>query len=106
MSLDVYLEVPSQEVFYSNITHNLGRMARAAGIYEHLWRPEEIRITKACELIQPLKAGLERLTADPESFKKFNPGNGWGDYEVLVGFVEEYISACEKNPSANVTVSR
>lgn len=44
MSLDVYLEGPPvpQDVFWANITHNLGRMADEAGIYKHLWRPEEI----------------------------------------------------------------
>lgn len=37
MSLDVSLmEVKPTEVFWSNITHNLGKMAKAAGIYEAL----------------------------------------------------------------------
>ena len=33
--------------YSANITHNLGKMAEEAGIYKHLWRPEEIGITKA-----------------------------------------------------------
>jgi hypothetical protein len=28
--------------YQSNITHNLGSMAEAAGIYQALWHPEEI----------------------------------------------------------------
>jgi hypothetical protein len=81
-------------------------MANAAGIYEYLWRPEEIGITKAEQLIKPLRDGLARLVADPESFKKHNPDNGWGDYGGLVEFVREYIAACEANPDADVSVWR
>ncbi len=125
MSLDAYLngetkDVPCQcnscghvhtrketERFYSaNITHNLNRMAEEAGIYKHLWRPEEIGITKASQLIEPLSAGLALLKSDPKRFEKHNSPNGWGLYEHFVPFVEEYLAACEKNPDASVSVSR
>lgn len=32
----------SDQLFSANITHNLGRMASEAGIYEALWRPGEM----------------------------------------------------------------
>lgn len=95
-----------KEVYWSNITHNLNTMAGEAGIYKHLWRPDEIGITKAAELVEPLRAGLELLKSDPSRFKKFNPENGWGTYESLVSFVEKYLAACEENPAATVRVSR
>lgn len=93
-------------VYNRNITHNLGKMAGAAGIYEHLWRPEEIGIERAKQLIEPLTAGLERLQADPETFKVHNPPNGWGDYAGLVRFVTEYLNACKEYPEAHVRASR
>ena len=93
-------------VYEANITHNLGKMAGWAGIYDHLWRPDEIDITRAKELIEPLTAGLERLRANPETFKVHNPPNGWGDYDGLVGFVAGYLDACKKYPEAMVRVSR
>lgn len=96
----------TDEVYSANITHNLGVMAEEAGIYSHLWRPEEIGITKAAQLIEPLTAGLARLEADPERFRKLNPHNGWGDYDVLVSFVRNYVLACRENPEADVTASR
>jgi signal transduction histidine kinase len=34
-------------LFVSNITHNLNIMADKAGIYQHLWRPEEIGIKRS-----------------------------------------------------------
>lgn len=94
------------EVYRANITHNLGRMAEAAGIYQHLWRPDEIEITHAKQLIEPLQEGLTRLKVDPEEFKKHNPKNGWGDYSGLVEFVDKYLEACRQYPEATIQVSR
>ena len=112
MSLDVHLENPKCPTcghatggYSRNITHNLGRMASEAGIYEHLWHPFNLGITKASALITPLRDGLELMKSDPPRFKKFNPVNGWGDYDGLVDFVKEYLAACEANPDANVTTS-
>ena len=82
------------------------KMAAEAEIYKELWRPEEIGISKAEQLIQPLTGGLARLRADPDKYKLFNPENGWGNYELLVRFVEEYLEFCKQNPTANVQVSR
>lgn len=107
MSLDVYLTAMRPKCVYErNITHNLNGMAEAAGIYYALWRPEEIGIETAAQLIEPLRAGLALLRSDPERFKKFNPDNGWGDYDGLVDFVSEYLAACEANPDAKVEANR
>ena len=109
MSLDVYLSkkvTETQQVFTGNITHNLTAMAAAAGIYKHLWRPEELGITRAAELIEPLSKGLELLLAEPDRFKAMNPSNGWGTYENLVYFVSNYIGACKKHPDADVEICR
>lgn len=97
---------PTYEVFSANITHNLNTMADAVGIYKYLWRPDEIGITKAKELIGPLTWGLERLKSDPEKFKKLNPPNGWGSYDIFVPWVQDYLNACCANPEAKVSVSR
>ena len=107
MSLDVYLTaVRPTEVYSANITHNLNKMAEAAGIYEALWRPEEIGITQAGQLIEPLSIGLEKLKADPMYYSQFNAVNGWGTYENFVPFVEKYLEACQANPDAQVSVWR
>lgn len=107
MSLDVSLTaIRTTEVYSANITHNLGKMAREAGIYEALWRPEEIGITKAEQLIKPLEEGLALLKREPEHFAQFNAPNGWGMYEHFVPFVEQYLEACRENPDADVSASR
>jgi hypothetical protein len=96
----------TDEVFWANITHNLGGMADEAWIYHCLWRPDEVGLTKAAQLIEPLREGLNRLRAEPAKYKALNPKNGWGDYDGLVRFVTEYLEACEKYPNAKVEVSR
>lgn len=125
MSLDVYLKLPEEEVecicshcghkhttmesksvYDANITHNLGRMAKEAGIYQHLWRPEELRISVAKDLIKPLEEGLFKLKGAPSYYNKFNAENGWGLYEHFVPFVENYLTACKEFPEAIIGVSR
>lgn len=125
MSLDVYLQGPVETVecvcsccdnvhtretrpsFYeANVTHNLTAMADEAGIYRHLWRPDELGITKARELIEPLCAGVALMKSDPPRFLKHNPSNGWGSYERFVPWIEEYLQACEDYPNAEIHVSR
>jgi hypothetical protein len=98
MSLDFSLiETSPHEVFSLNITHNLGEMA---GLYQPLWRPEELGIERAEGLVPLLREGLARLLDDPERFRAMNPGNGWGTYEGLVSFTERCIDACLSHPDA------
>lgn len=114
MSLDVYLTSPKcptcghseTEYFSANITHNLGAMAREAGIYEACWRPEEIGITHATQLIEPLRSGIAQMKADPARFEKHNSPNGWVLYKNFLPWLERYLEACEANPDADVSVSR
>ena len=107
MSLDVYLtDVRPTEVYSRNITHNLNNMAMEADIYMALWRPEAIGVSTAKQLVPLLETGLKAMQSDPERFKKFNPENGWGNYEGLVNFVETYLQACKENPDAKVGVCR
>ena len=94
------------EVYSGNITHNLRTMAEACGLYNALWRPDETGISKADQLIPILADGLRKLLANPEKYKAHNPANGWGNYDNLVKFVDEYLGACKENPTANVHVSR
>ena len=106
MSLDVYLSEDGATIYSANITHNLNNMAEAAGIYKHLWRPEEIGITKAHQLIEPLLDGYRKLVLEHAEMQQYNALNGWGMYANFLPFVTEYIEACAANPNADVEVSR
>lgn len=120
MSLDVYLmrkkwvsydelkshKLEHEEVYWANITHNLSGMAKNAGIYQALWRPEEIGAEKAGDIIEILEKGLNDLVSKPEHFKQFNSPNGWGTYDNFVRFVENYLNACKENKNAMIFISR
>lgn len=107
MSLDVTLvETKPCEVFETNITHNLGKMADKAGIYYACWRPEEVGIKKAKDIIPVLEKGLADLKARPDYFKQFDSPNGWGTHDDFVPWVEKYLAACNKHPEAEIWVSR
>lgn len=96
----------TEEAYWANITHNLNKMADEAGIYQHLWRPEELGIKKAVELIEPLTKALADLKSKPDHYKQFNPKNGWGDYDGFVDWVERYLTACKEYPDGEISVSR
>jgi hypothetical protein len=119
MSLDVDLMVTQPtSVYSSNITHNLGKMAREvkfglewAGVadlslYDILWRPDEHGFTTAKQIADLLDIGWNILLSDPEKYKRYNPENGWGSYEGLCDFVYRYRNACWDNPDAELSVSR
>lgn len=103
MSLDVTLRaVREVVVFDETITHNLAKMADAAGLFYPLWHPQEHGYRTARDLVPTIRLGLERLEADPGRFRTFNSDNGWGTYEDLVKFVRRMLDACEANPEATV----
>jgi hypothetical protein len=125
MSLDFYLEGDEIEeecacsccnnihmrnyrplLFVRNITHNLGKMADAAGIYNCLWRPHENGFKYSKDIISILQNGLNDLMSNPIKFRKFEANNGWGTWEGLVSFVSDVLHACKENPNATIEVSR
>ncbi len=125
MSLDFWLETPvgeeaecwhckgtgkaskePEEIYERNMTHNLNRMAHEAGIYDVLWQPNENGFHTAEDIVPVLQAGVDLLASDPERFKKFNPSNGWGDYDGFLDASQEILRACIENPKATIRTSR
>lgn len=96
----------TEEVFWANITHNLGTMAEAAGIYGCVWTPEKIGIEKASDLVEPLRDGIVEMEGDPDKYKQFDSENAWGCYEQFIPWLREYLKACIENPDCVVSVSR
>lgn len=108
MSLDFILKCKccGSHIFEANITHNLNTMADKAGIYEALWRPEEINANLGEDIIEILEKGLKSLKAKPKYYKKFDSAIGWGVYEHFIPFVEAVLVACKKFPKAEIWISR
>jgi hypothetical protein len=81
-----------------NLTYNLNRMLHAAGFYG--WK--SIKDEHAGEVGRHLRDVHNRLIADSDRFRAYNPSNGWGSYEDAVAVIGGLASACEAHPDAMV----
>lgn len=126
VSYDMETFAPENEqLFWANITHNLGKMADKAGIYDALWRPyrlhkdykhfdiddEEYNFEQsvtiyAKDIVDIVEKGLKKMKNKPEYYTKFNSPNGWGTYENFVPWVERYLEALKEYPESKIEVDR
>ena len=81
-------------------------MAKAAGVYDCLWRSPENGFRLAGQLIDPLRDGISRMEADPKRFKAMDSPNGWGTYKVFLPWLERLLEACIANPDAEIHTDR
>jgi hypothetical protein len=99
MSLDINLQaVRTVNVFYLNVPTCYKPIAEKVGIQTYIWKPEELGISKAEQLINPLRIGLQLLESVP--------GRVGVAQETLDDFVEcvrKYLAACEQNPDAEIS---
>lgn len=95
-------EISENELFADSITWNLNPMWYAAGVHDALRKSDG---KKANEIDEALVAGLRRMRADPETFRKMNPPNGWGTYEQAMKLLEELIRVVQSYPEATIRIS-
>ena len=103
MSLDISLSTKccGVKVHSQNITHNLNKMAEAAGIYNALWHPAQGMT--AAELEKAIKPAMLVMYDSPDRFKLFDAANGWGTYDDFMPWLEELLNACADHPNAIVS---
>ena len=106
MSLDVTLMENGEEVYSANITHNLNEMAKVAGIYSELWRPEDVCAIFAKDIVVEIANGLKKMVENPAVYEKYNAPNGWGTYNNFLPWVAKYLRACRDHPNAVIYISR
>ena len=116
MSLDISLRffidtggpnLKTFEVFSANYTHNANKMAKEAGLYKYVWRPEDCEDIKyAGNLIEPLRCGIKLMEDEPKRFIALNPQNGWGGYSTFLPWLRKYLEACIENPKAKIHAGR
>lgn len=90
MSLDMMIKGTNIDL---NVTHNLVPMAQACGLYEPMWNA----YGPAVDLILPLTAGVVNLACNRARFERFNPENGWGDYDNLLQVATKWLQAVTDN---------
>jgi len=106
MSLDFSL-VEVKEVLDVNLTHNLGGMADACGLYEPLWRACENDWEYADDIIKPLEKGIANLMVNKkELIEKHTPENGWGNYDQLKSVALKVYAMCVSNPELKIEIDK
>ena len=114
MSLNIHLINPpcphcgsSEGGWEGGITHNLTAMASAAGIYQAVWRPDELfDKPKARNLIPVIERGLKWLEENKEEAGRHGSPNGYGTYDDFLSFIWDYLDALHSNPDADVWTYR
>lgn len=77
-------------------------MAANAGIFHAIWHPNALQnferygVVVADDVAKDLMSGWDVMKREPDKFKAL------GAYNVFLGFIEEYIRACQKYPYALV----
>lgn len=99
------IEIETNEFWHGNITGNLTEMAEGCfpdveSLYDLLWRDEEPN--DIIYYVYQLFACLIELQDNPDTYKQFNPSNGWGTYEQLIEFVRSFIHALIDMPEGSI----
>lgn len=116
MSLDIWLyvqvdtgvslveiDISDRDGYDFNITHNVSKMWKKAGVFDALY---ESSGEQAGKYIDALERGLDDMRKNPEAYKELNPPNGWGDYSGALKFLEAWTSHCKRHPKAKIYVFR
>lgn len=103
MSLDLTLSKKcdscgnENDVCWLNITYNLSEMWRVA-----IGREDgcllEIEVMSGIDASEYVSEVVKELRANPAKYRKFNPSNGWGNYEGLVSTCDKIVAAGLKHP--------
>jgi hypothetical protein len=117
-----FTEEETTDVGYWNLTYNLLDMLNVAfGLTDEpngLSVPEQVVFKKegskyyfdqwknktAQECEQSVQDAIERMEADPEKYKQYNPPNGWGTYEGALTILRDFLKTCREYPHAKVRI--
>ncbi len=54
--------------------------------------------------IRHIRLGLSRLKMYPDYYARFNPKNGWGNYDGAVEALEQMQEMCEQDPEWTLNI--
>lgn len=95
-----------EAVFEGEVSADLVPIAKKAGIYQHVWHPDELKISRAKELISPIENAIKDMDADMPAFEALNGDDEFGTAKNLKEFLGIYLDACNTYPKAHVRVMK
>jgi hypothetical protein len=95
MSWDVTVEPENMdfELFEANVTYNVGRMLRRAGIHPRLMDGMKPDIA-----VEVIGNAVSVMVENREYFRQFEPDNGWGTVETTLKALTELYHYLQKCP--------
>jgi len=109
MGLDIYLyKLRSEPLFERGVPDDWMYIAKAAGVCDALWYPEQNGICIARQLIPILTNAIAMVKSNPKKFNKFGRGGEDGKYTryYFTSFMEGLLMACKKYPESQVEAWR
>ena len=88
-----------KEVFSRNHTSNTAEMWRKAGCDLAAYDGK-----LAHELAAALESAIVEIASHPDTYREFEPANGWGNMDTTLAFLRAIHSACLEFPSAVASV--
>lgn len=117
MVSDAYAE--ESDEWHTNITHNMTSMAQEVPVFYHnkgeewsttlyaiVWRADEIQADNTTCVGEALIGAIKYMVEHRKELLKFNPKNGWGNYDSFLLWLIIYKEMCEDNPDCKILLSR
>lgn len=101
MSYDVSLTGWGVQLESWNMTSNVAPMWRHAGADLATFNGK-----LAGDVLPSLEEAVARMERYPNTYRKMNPTNGWGDYDSCLGFLRDLVTGFAEQPRAVVLVDR
>lgn len=105
-------EFHEEDCWWGNITHDLGEIASHVPIgdttlYYVCWRPEEIGVETAGEILPLLVKGIQYMVEHRKELLKYEFSKSRGAYNDFMKFLLNYKQACEDNdPECKIYTDR
>ena len=96
MSLDISITAKIEvEIYDGNVTYNLADMYYKCIDKEKGFKKLDGMNCK--EALPIINNAIQDMLNNAEEYRKLNPPNGWGSYEVLLSTLQEMRTCCENN---------
>ncbi len=90
-----------------NCTYNLAPMFDKAFNFDYGEYPglRGLHELGAHGAILILKNAVAKMKANSGEYRKLNPPNGWGNYEIALEYLEAILAACVEHPKGTIEIS-
>ena len=101
MSYDINVRRYCPDILDINYTFNVSPMFRLALGKSGIKQLNDLNREECIELLQ---GGIKDMEENPETYKKLNPENGWGNYEGALDVLVKILEALQSDEESYVNI--